>query len=73
MSDQPVESTVEDTVGEQPEAIQISHIGLSVPLVQAVVSYLGQRPYAEVRDLVNAIERESQASVQAQVAAREAG
>lgn len=64
-----------DTTPEAPEQepVQITHIGLSLPLVNGIVGYLGQRPYAEVRDLINAIEQESQVSVQAQLEANAYG
>jgi len=63
MSDDVIEGEIIPT--ETP-VVNISHIGLSIGLVNGVLGYLAQRPYGEVAALVEAIQSESEASVEAQ-------
>lgn len=44
----------------------ITHIGLSLDLINAVLGYLSKQPYADVANLMAAITRESEASIAAQ-------
>lgn len=65
---EPVEDIpeIEQAAQEQQALPSISHVGLSIPLVNDVLNYLNSRPYGEVAGLIIRISGEAEASVKAQ-------
>jgi len=67
LSDQALAAVVEEAQNLlTPEPAPITQIGLSIDLINSVLGYLSQRPYAEVQKLITAITAEAEASVKAQ-------
>ena len=48
-----------------------SHVTLSVQVIDAVLAYLGTRPYAEVARLIHTVQAEAKQSIDAQQQAAE--